>query len=71
MAKKQIKNLSELAAALGISKTQLSNILSNKFEPIKANVLELAKFLGVQPTDLIKQIEQEQPIAQDEDKPKP
>ncbi len=53
MAKKQINTQSELAAMLGISKNQLSNILSDKFIPIKSNVIKLAKFLEVSPKELI------------------
>ena len=44
MAKKQINNQTELADVLGISKNQVSNILSEKFNPIKSNVIELAEF---------------------------
>lgn len=55
MAKKEILNYTELAKALGISRTQLSNILSEKFEPIKSNVVELAEFLEVSPLELIKE----------------
>ena len=55
MAKKQIKNFTELAKMLGISKNQLSNILSNNFTPIKSNVEELAKFLNVSPIEIIKE----------------
>jgi len=54
MAKKQIGSLGELAKMLGISKTQLSNILSDKFVPIKSNVVELAEFLEVSPLELLK-----------------
>lgn len=54
MAKKGISTQTELAKALGISKNQLSNILSGKFNPIKSNVIELAKFLGVSPLTIIK-----------------
>lgn len=54
MAKKQISSQGELAKMLGISKTQLSNILSEKFVPIKSNVMELAEFLGVSPLELLK-----------------
>lgn len=53
MAKKKIKSQSELADLLGISKNQLSNILSDKFDPIKSNVNELANFLGVSPLEII------------------
>ena len=55
MAKKQIGTLQELANSLGISKTQVSNILSDKFVPIKSNVVELAEFFGVSPIELIKE----------------
>ena len=53
MAKKGIKTQTELAEMLGVSKNQLSNILSEKFNPIKSNVIELAKFLEVNPLDII------------------
>ncbi len=55
MAKKGILTYTELAEALGISRTQLSNILSEKFEPIKSNIVELAEFLEVNPIELIKE----------------
>ncbi|MBX7171584.1 MAG: helix-turn-helix domain-containing protein [Pyrinomonadaceae bacterium] len=54
MAKKDILTFKELAEKLGISTTQLSNILSEKFEPIKSNVIELAEFLEISPIELIK-----------------
>jgi len=53
MAKKKINSQIELAEMLGISKNQLSNILSEKFNPIKSNVVELADFLGVSPLEII------------------
>ncbi|SMN02695.1 hypothetical protein SPONN_1675 [uncultured Candidatus Thioglobus sp.] len=55
MAKQGINTQSELAQMLGISKNQLSNILSNRFDPIKSNVNELADFFGVSPLKIIKQ----------------
>jgi DNA (cytosine-5)-methyltransferase 1 len=55
MAKKGITTFKELADTLGVSTTQLSNILSNKFEPVKSNVVELAEFLEVSPLELIKE----------------
>lgn len=55
MAKKQIATLQELANSLGISKTQVSNILSDKFVPIKSNIVELAEFFEVSPLDFIKE----------------
>ncbi len=53
MAKKQINSQTELAEALNISKNQVSNILSEKFNPIKSNVIELAEFLEVSPLEII------------------
>ena len=53
MAKKQINNQTELAEVLGISKNQVSNILSERFNPIKSNVIELAEFLEVSPLEII------------------
>ena len=55
MAKKKISTQKELADMLGISKNQLSNILSDKFNPIKSNVVELANFLGVSPLEIIEE----------------
>jgi len=55
MAQKEINSQTELAEMLGISKNQLSNILSEKFNPIKSNVVELAKFLGVSPLEIIEE----------------
>ena len=57
MAKKKINTFSELANMLGISKNQLSNILSNNFSPIKSNVEKLADFLNVSPKEIIKEKE--------------
>lgn len=54
MAKKKIDNFTKLAKMLGISKNHLSNILSDKFKPIKSNVVEIAEFLGVDPLEIIK-----------------
>jgi DNA (cytosine-5)-methyltransferase 1 len=59
MAKKKIKNQTELAKMLGISKNQLSNILSDKYSPIKSNVVELAEFLGVSPLEILKEDDDE------------
>ena len=53
MAQKKINSQIELAEMLGISKNQLSNILSEKFNPIKSNVVELANFFGVSPLEII------------------
>ena len=53
MAEKKIKNFSELAKMLGISKTQLSNILSEKYCPIKSNIIDLSEFLEVDVLDIL------------------
>jgi DNA (cytosine-5)-methyltransferase 1 len=55
MAQKKIKNQTELAKMLGISKNQLSNILSDKYNPIKSNIIELANFLEVSVLDILKE----------------
>lgn len=55
MAKNKIKNFSELAKMLGISKNQLSNILSNKYSPIKSNIEEISKFLKVSPLEILRE----------------
>lgn len=54
MAKKEIKTQSELANLLGISKNQLSNILSDEFDPIKSNVRKIADFFETSPLSIIK-----------------
>lgn len=57
MAKNKISSQSELARMLGISKTQLSFLLSNKFIPIKSNVIEIANFFNVNPFEIMKNSE--------------
>ncbi|MDU3776267.1 MAG: DNA (cytosine-5-)-methyltransferase [Clostridium perfringens] len=47
MKKKGIKNQVELAACMGITKNQLSVILSEKFVPIKSNVERLCDILDI------------------------
>ena len=54
MLHKDINTLWELAKVLNISKSQLSNLLSNKFNPIKSNIQEIADFFQVDPIDLLK-----------------
>lgn len=53
MLEKNINTLSELAKMLWISKSQLSNLLSDKFNPIKSNVQEIADFFDIDPTEII------------------
>lgn len=55
MARRKIDNFTQLAKMLGISKNQLSNILSNKYRPIKSNIEGLAEFLKVSPMEIIKE----------------
>lgn len=57
MAKKKIGSLKELALTLGISTNQISNVLSDKYNPIKSNIVELAEFLEVSPLELISEEE--------------
>ncbi|MBL0717921.1 MAG: helix-turn-helix domain-containing protein [Alphaproteobacteria bacterium] len=55
MAKRKISNYTELAKSLGISKNQLSNILSNRYTPIKVNIEKLSNFLKVNPLKLLEE----------------
>ena len=54
MTKRKINTFTELSKMLGMSKNQLSNILSNKFRPVKSNIEESASFLKVSPLHIIK-----------------
>lgn len=47
MEEKEIKTQTELAEKMGISKNQLSVILSEKFNPIKSNVMKLCETLDI------------------------
>ncbi len=53
MEKNKIKTQTELAEKLGITKNQLSLMLSGKYDPVKTRVLELSKILNVLPTDIM------------------
>ena len=53
MKKKGIKTQKELAQSMGITKNQLSVMLSSSFSPIKSNVSNLADVLGY---DVLKSI---------------
>ncbi len=50
MAQKQISTQTELASHLGITKNQLSVMLSKKYSPIKSNVLKLCEVFDVLPS---------------------
>ncbi|MFV0518384.1 MAG: DNA (cytosine-5-)-methyltransferase [Aminipila sp.] len=53
MEKKNIKTQSELAEKLGVTKNQLSVILSAKSNPLKSNYQKLCDVLGVEPMDIM------------------
>lgn len=53
MKKKNIKTQTQLASILGITKNQLSVILSEKNNPFKSNIQLLAEKLDVSPVDLL------------------
>ncbi|XJZ28094.1 DNA (cytosine-5-)-methyltransferase [Bacillota bacterium Lsc_1132] len=53
MSKKQIATQTELAQLLGITKNQLSVMLSPKFNPIKSNVIKLCNLLGASPMEIL------------------
>ncbi len=54
MLEKWISTQTDLAKVLGISKSQLSNLLSDKFNPIKSNIQEIADFFEIDPIKLLK-----------------
>lgn len=62
MKEKNIKNQTELASSMGITKNQLSVILSDKFTPIKSNVERMCQILDIGFDEImeIEEIEEEQ-----------
>ena len=62
MREKNIKNQTELASSMGITKNQLSVILSDKFTPIKSNVERMCQILDIGFDEImeIEEIEEEQ-----------
>ncbi len=54
MERKKIKTQSELAEKLGMTKNQLSVILSAKSNPLKSNCQKLCDILEVEPIDILK-----------------
>ncbi|BDR73131.1 cytosine-specific methyltransferase [Clostridium tetani] len=54
MREKNIKSQTELSKLMGITKNQLSLILSNKFDPIKSNVRLLCDTLKVDFNEIVK-----------------
>nr|WP_223155150.1 helix-turn-helix transcriptional regulator [Alkalibacillus aidingensis] len=55
MHKKGITSQNELAKHLNISKTQLSTLLSGKFNPVKSNTCKLIEYLDAPVNEVIKQ----------------
>ncbi|WP_243124052.1 DNA (cytosine-5-)-methyltransferase [Clostridium tyrobutyricum] len=55
-----IKSQNELAKVMGITKNELSLIMSDKFDPIKKNINLLCSILDVNFTDIIKDAVQEE-----------
>ncbi|MBQ3307041.1 MAG: DNA (cytosine-5-)-methyltransferase [Bacilli bacterium] len=53
MTKNNIKSQNELAEKLGITKNQLSLMLSGKYNPVKSRVVDLSNILNVLPSDII------------------
>lgn len=59
MAEKHIKTQTELAKKMGITKSQLSYLLSDNFEPVKQTVIKLAEVLDIPPIEIMKDISKE------------
>lgn len=53
MESQGIKSFTELAERLGITKQQMSVMVSDSYCPIKTRVLDLCSVLGIQPMDII------------------
>jgi DNA (cytosine-5)-methyltransferase 1 len=53
MCSRGIKTFTELSDIVGISKNQLSLMLSNNYNPFKSKVIDLCNALGIVPDDII------------------
>ena len=53
MCQRGIKTFTELADAVGITKNQLSLMISNNYNPFKSKVMDLCDALGVMPEDIL------------------
>lgn len=62
MKNQNIKTQTELAEKIDISKSQLSFMFSDEYEPLKKNVIKLADVLKVSPNDIILDEEDQMPI---------
>lgn len=67
MKKKGISTQKELSEIIGISKNQLSMLLSNNFNPIKSNAVKLCKALNVKLEEIIEYEQMELPLNEYED----
>lgn len=59
MGKSNIKTQTQLAAIMGITKNQLSVILSEKYNPIKSNITDMCDVLGISPLEILRDDEDE------------
>ena len=55
MDKNNIKTQTQLATIMGISKNQLSVMLSDKYNPVKSNIAEMCEILNVSPLEILKE----------------
>ncbi len=55
MTENGFKTQAELASAMGITKSQMSFILSSQFNPFKSNVIKLAEVLKTTPVSLVEE----------------
>lgn len=62
MEAKEIKTFTELAKELGITKNQLSLMLSDNYNPIKTRTEELCSILGVNPEDIMENENKEESV---------
>jgi DNA (cytosine-5)-methyltransferase 1 len=53
MNRKEIQTYTELAEQLGITKNQLSVMLSDDYNPLKSRVVDLCQLLSVEPNDIM------------------
>ena len=54
MLEKDIRTFVHLAQRFGLTRAQLSDILSERYIPIKSNAVRLADFFSVDPLEIIK-----------------
>lgn len=69
MHTKNITTQTQLAEMMGITKNQLSLILSSKFNPVKSNAIEICNLLGISLMDVIQETKENYLIDDNEDLP--